>query len=134
MTFKIIEINKTLKFKQEQVWSIVGKIDRFDWVPGIDSITLEGNYRIFTLKPMGKIKEEIITKDDKDFKLVYTAISSPVPLKHHLATIHLVKYQNGCNFSWKTEIDPPSVGLLILQSMEESFAMLNDILNKEFIF
>ena len=118
MTFKIIEINKTLEFKQEQVWSIVGSIDRFDWVPGIDSITLEGNCRIFTLKPMGKIKEEIITKDDKDFKLVYTAVSSPVPLKHHLATIHLVKYKNGCNFSWKTEIDPPSVGLLILQSME----------------
>jgi len=132
MAFKIIEINKIIKYSPEQVWSIVGKVDRFDWVPGIESISIEDDCRIFLLKSMGKIKERILVKDDDIFKLNYQAISSPVPLQHHLASINLSKHKKGCIFIWKTEIDPPEFADLIYKSMQDSFDMICDILQKEF--
>ena len=43
---KIKEI-KELIYPASSVWSIISDISRCDWVPGVESIELEGNKRVF---------------------------------------------------------------------------------------
>ena len=51
----------------EIIWNIVSNISRSDWVPGVESIELEGNKRIFKMTGMGRLVEEIIECDDGAF-------------------------------------------------------------------
>jgi len=129
---KRIEIKERINFTVNQVWSVVGTIDRFDWVPGIDSIEINDDLRIFSLKPIGHVVERIIERNDGEFKLVYSAIESPAKLDHHLASITLLPQEDQCQFHWISEIDPPEYAGLILNSMNESYLSLCAVLTKEF--
>ena len=132
MNIKKVQIKKLLTSSAEDVWSVVGQIDRFDWVPGIESIKLDGDLRTFTMKSMGYIIEKIVEHDNQAYKISYTAIESPVKLNYHLACIHLIPRSTGCEFIWSTEVDPPNFADIILQSMQESFTLLESILKQEF--
>ena len=101
-------------------------------MPGIDSIEVKDDIRIFSLKPIGRVVERIIERNEDEFKLVYKAIESPVKPNHHLASINLFPLEENCQFHWITEIDPPDFADLLLKSMNESFISLCSVLTKEF--
>ena len=84
------------------------------------------------MKSIGYIIENIIEHDNQAYKISYTAIESPVKLNYHLACIHLIPSRKGCEFIWSTEVDPPNFVDIILQSMQESFILLESILKQEF--
>ena len=44
----------------DTIWKIISNISRSDWVPGVESIELDGNKRIFKMKGMGRLVEKII--------------------------------------------------------------------------
>ena len=90
-----------------ELWSILSDIGRCDWVPTIEEITLEGDCRHFEMKGMGQITEKILKQDHANMILQYSAIQTPAPIEHHLATMQITPLSDQeCMLSWSTEISP----------------------------
>ena len=124
---KIKEI-KELIYPAASVWSIISDISRCDWVPGVESIELEGNKRVFKMQGMGRLVEEILSCDNDEMKLTYSAIETIAPISHHLATIKLTERDDKTIFEWSTEIDPPEFSHAIRQGMLASLDKLEEVL------
>ena len=91
----------------DELWLILSDVGRCDWVPTIDKITLEGDFRHFEMTGMGKITEKILKQDDASMTLQYSAIKTPAPIEHHLATMQIASLnEQECMLSWTTEISP----------------------------
>lgn len=90
-----------------ELWLILSDLGRCDWVPTIDKITLEGDFRHFEMTGMGQITEKILKQDDASMTLQYSAIKTPAPIEHHLATMQIASLnEQECMLSWTTEISP----------------------------
>ena len=90
-----------------ELWLILSDLGRCDWVPTIDKITLEGDFRHFEMTGMGQITEKILKQDDASMTLQYSAIKTPAPIEHHLATMQIASLnEKECMLSWTTEISP----------------------------
>ena len=124
---KIKEI-KELIYPASSIWSIISDISRCDWVPGVESIELEGNKRVFKMQGMGRLVEEILSCDNDEMKLTYSAIETIAPISHHLATIKLIERDDKTIFEWSTEIDPPEFSDAIRQGMLASLDKLEEVL------
>ena len=126
---KIEEI-KEFEAPSDLVWNVIGDISRCDWVPGVDSIELDGNKRIFKMSGMGRLVEEIIECNDEQMELSYSAVETMAPINHHLAKIKLTSQGNNTLFTWITEIDPPEFADAIKQGMLASLDELDKVLKK----
>ena len=124
---KIKEIRELI-YPASSVWSIISDISRCDWVPGVESIELEGNKRVFKMQGMGRLVEEILSCDNDEMKLTYSAIETIAPISHHLATIKLIERDEKTIFEWSTEIDPPEFSDAIRQGMLASLDKLEEVL------
>ena len=90
-----------------ELWAILSDVGRCDWVPTIDEITLEGDLRHFQMTGMGQITEKILRQDHASMILQYSAIQTPAPIEHHLATMEVASLNDQeCKLSWTTEISP----------------------------
>ena len=123
-----IKEKKEFKASPEIIWEIVSDISRSDWVPGVESIELDGNKRVFKMTGMGRLVEEIIECNDENMELSYSAIETVIPIEHHLAKIKLSKMEGNTFFEWTTEIDPPEFSEAIRQGMLSSFDQLEKVL------
>ena len=123
-----IKETKELIYPASSVWSIISDISRCDWVPGVESIELEGNKRVFKMQGMGRLVEEILSCDNDEMKLTYSAIETIAPISHHLATIKLTERDDKTIFEWSTEIDPPEFSDAIRQGMLASLDKLEEVL------
>ena len=74
----------------KHLWSILSDVGRCDWVPTIEKITLNGDCRLFEMEGMGTITEKILLKDNEQMILQYSAIETPAPIEHHLATMKII--------------------------------------------
>ena len=91
----------------DELWSILSDVGRCDWVPTIDKITLEGDFRHFEMAGIGQITEKILKQDHTNMILQYSAIQTPAPIEHHLATMQVAALNDReCSLSWTTEISP----------------------------
>ena len=111
------------------LWSILSDVGRCDWVPTIDKITLDGDCRLFDMEGMGTITEKILLKDDEKMTLQYSAIDTPAPIEHHLATMKILPNNNSsCSLEWTTEIEPEIFTDSIHQGMLVSIEGIKSIL------
>ena len=91
----------------DELWLILSDVGRCDWVPTIEKISLEGDFRHFEMTGMGQITEKILKQDDASITLQYSAIKTPAPIEHHLATMQIASLnEQECMLSWTTEISP----------------------------
>tara|TARA_B100001123_G_C15144985_1_gene961170 strand:- start:12 stop:407 length:396 start_codon:yes stop_codon:yes gene_type:complete len=128
---KTLSLTEHLNHEASVVWEVISDISRADWVPGVEKISLNEDSREFFMEGMGKIKEKIIVCDHENKILKYSAIKSPVELKHHLASIEIKENEKGCDFKWTTEIDPEVYSSGIEQGMISSLQELKKILNNQ---
>ena len=104
---KILKEQIQFNCSADELWSILSEVGRCDWVPTIEKITLEGDYRHFEMTGMGQITEKILKQDHTNKILQYSAIQTPVPIEHHLATMEVGTLNDReCTLSWTTEISP----------------------------
>ena len=102
----------------DELWAILSDIGRCDWVPTIEKIVLEGDLRNFEMTGMGQITEKILKQDNASMTLQYSAIKTPAPIEHHLATMQIVPLnENECLLNWTTEISPDIFAEGIQQGM-----------------
>ena len=67
---------------------------------------------------MGKVKERILLLDNEYMKLKYSAVETPAPIEHHLATMQVTEIDDfSCQLDWTTEIDPEIFAEAIHQGM-----------------
>ena len=101
-----------------ELWMILSDVGRCDWVPTIDKIALEGDLRHFEMTGMGQITEKILKQDNASMTLQYSAIKTPAPIEHHLATMQIVPLnKHECLLNWTTEISPDIFAEGIQQGM-----------------
>jgi len=128
---KTIEEKRSFNVSPEMIWNIISDLSRSDWVPGVESITLEDNVRTFKMQGMGRLVEKIIKCDHDALELEYSAIETLAPINHHLAKIKLVSNENdSTDFIWTTEIDPEEFADAILQGMVSSLDQLELLLSE----
>ena len=102
----------------DELWLTLSDVGRCDWVPTIDKITLEGDFRHFEMTGMGQITEKILKQDDASMTLQYSAIKTPAPIEHHLATMQIMPLnEHECLLNWTTEISPDIFAEGIQQGM-----------------
>ena len=125
-----IEEKREFTSTSEEIWKIISDISRSDWVPGVDSIELDGNKRVFKMSGMGRLVEEIVECNDITMELSYSAIETMAPIDHHLAKIKLAPNEDKTTFIWTTEIDPPEYAEAIRKGMLASLDQLEVVLKK----
>ena len=125
---KKIEEIKIYNVEPQKIWKIIGDISRCDWVPGVESIEVNGNERTFKMSGMGRLVERIIECNDSDMELTYSAIETMAPINHHLAKIKLSSQGNDTLFQWSTEIDPPEFADAIRAGMIASLDKLQELI------
>lgn len=126
---KTVKIEEELSYPIEDVWAVFADVTRSDWVPAVDSITEQDGVRSFTMEGIGEVQERILRLDNENHCLQYSAIKTPTPLEHHLATIKLTATENGCQFDWETEIAPDEFSPAIENGMAVSFEGLKKVLS-----
>lgn len=128
---KIIEEKRSFNVSPQMIWNIISDLSRSDWVPGVESITLEDNVRTFKMKGMGRLVEKIVKCDHDALELQYSAIETLAPINHHLAKIKLISNENeSTDFIWTTEIDPEEFADAIHQGMVSSLDQLELVLSE----
>ena len=115
---KIIAERVKLECSSTYLWSILSDVGRCDWVPTIEKITLDGDCRLFEMEGMGTITEKILLKDDEKMILQYSAIETPAPIEHHLATMKIIPNgDSSCFLEWTTASAPEIFAESIHQGM-----------------
>ena len=100
------------------LWEILSNVSRCDWVPTIKEITLEGDCRLFEMEGMGIVKERILLLDNESMRLQYSAVETPTPIQHHLATMQISSIdESHCELEWTTEIEPEVFAEAVHQGM-----------------
>ena len=128
---KTIEEKRSFKVSPKLIWEIISDLSRSDWVPGVESITLEDNVRTFKMQGMGRLVEKILKCDHDALELEYSAVETLAPINHHLAKIKLVSNENeSTDFIWTTEIDPEEFADAIHQGMVSSLDQLELVLSE----
>jgi hypothetical protein len=128
---KTIEEKRSFNVSPQTIWKIISDLSRSDWVPGVESINLEDNVRIFKMKGMGRLVERILKCDHDALELEYSAVETIAPINHHLAKIKLISNENdSTDFIWTTEIDPEEFADAILQGMVSSLDQLDLVLSE----
>tara|TARA_Y100001970_G_scaffold192339_1_gene233754 strand:- start:344 stop:739 length:396 start_codon:yes stop_codon:yes gene_type:complete len=128
---KTIEEKRSFSVPPGRIWNIISDLSRSDWVPGVESISLEDNVRTFKMEGMGRLVEEILKCDHDLLELQYSAIETLAPINHHLAKINLVSHDNeSTEFIWTTEIDPAEFADAIHQGMVMSLDQLEIVLSE----
>ena len=104
---RVLSERVQLDCSAKKLWSILSDIGRCDWVPTIDKIIVDGDSRFFEMEGMGTITEKILFKDDYQMVLQYSAIKTPAPIEHHLATMKIIPRDNfSCFLEWTAGIEP----------------------------
>lgn len=127
---KTIKLEEELSFNPIDIWKVVGNVTRADWVPSVDSISLQNDIRSFVMEGVGEVQEKILLCDDETHCLQYSAIKTPSGIEHHLATIQLTKVGDNCLFSWTTEIQPDEYAPIVEQGMKISIEGLKAVLTQ----
>ena len=125
---------KTIKEKEifpvnaQAIWDIISDPTNSSWVPTVEEISLDGDVRSFSMEGMGELKEKILKIDHDNKIFQYSAILTPAPIEHHLATIQISPLDNdNCEFSCTTEIEPEIFAEGIHQGMLISLIELKKI-------
>ena len=128
---KVLTENKIFSCSAETLWNILSDISRCDWVPSVEKISLEGVSRVFEMEGIGKVKENILSIDNENMKLQYSAVETPNPIDHHKATMHVIKLDpDRCELKWTTEIEPEIFSDAVHHGMIISMKGLEEFVSK----
>ena len=124
----MIRFDEWLPVSAQHLWSILGTVDRVDWVPGVTACELDGSVRRLHLPGAGDIAEEIKVRDEAQFRLVYQCIESPQPMDFHEARIQIIPDSDDrCRLIWEAVIGPEQFEPFLKGSMEGALAQLKEV-------
>jgi len=91
-------------------WVVVGDFGGIGWMPGIDSVTVDGDVR--TIAMMGiEVKEQLVARDDAARTITYAITESPMALESHEATITVHEAGDGSRVTWEVSVAPEGAAM-----------------------
>jgi NADPH:quinone reductase-like Zn-dependent oxidoreductase/uncharacterized protein YndB with AHSA1/START domain len=96
----------------ERVWAVLRDFNSHDrWHAVVDASRIErgeksdqvGCVRSFTLKDGARIREQLLTLDDRHYKSTYCIVEATVPLQRYVATVTLKPVTDGHRTFWHWE-------------------------------
>ena len=96
----------------ERVWAVLRDFNSHDqWHAVVDASRIEGQQRSdevgcirsFTLKDGNRIREQLLTLDDREHKSTYCIVEATVPLQRYVATLTLKPVTDGHRTFWHWE-------------------------------
>ncbi len=89
----------------DEVWDLIEEFGDLSYMPGVDSVTLDGDIR--TVKTMGmELQEQLVAKDDDDRSFSYAIVGGPVPIESHLVNIAVSPDGDGSRVVWEVTVTP----------------------------
>jgi carbon monoxide dehydrogenase subunit G len=108
------------------VWAIVREFGGLDqWMPGIESCTLEGDDRLLGLMGI-TIRERLMSRDDDKRSITYSIVESPLNLEHHEATITVNDAAEGSHVTYEVAATPDSALDILVPTYSQALAALKD--------
>lgn len=101
-----LELKERFTSTADEVWQVVGVLDRVDWVPGILTAEMKGDDRHMTMEGDQSLVERIYRHDNSTREIEYGVIQSAVGITHHRAHLRLEETADGCTLHWTLEIEP----------------------------
>ncbi len=96
----------------ERVWAVLREFNSHDqWHGVVDTSRIEGGersdqvgcVRSFTLKDGNRLREQLLTLDDREHKSTYCIVDATVPLQRYVATVTLKPVTDGNRTFWHWE-------------------------------
>ncbi len=96
----------------ERVWAILRDFNSHDqWhdvvqtsrIEGGEAPTQVGCIRNFTLQDGNRVREQLLTLSDSDFKSTYCIVEATIPLQRYVATVTLKRVTDGNRTFWHWE-------------------------------
>lgn len=96
----------------DRVWAVLRDFNSHDqWHDVVDTSRIEGDessaqvgcVRSFSLKDGNRIREQLLTLDDRHYKSTYCIVESTVPLERYVATVTLKPVTDGNRTYWHWE-------------------------------
>jgi len=96
----------------ERVWAVIRDFNSHDqWHAVVETSRIEGGersdqvgcVRSFTLKDGQRIREQLLTLDDRHFKSTYCIVEATLPLQRYVATVTLKPVTDGQRTFWHWE-------------------------------
>jgi NADPH:quinone reductase-like Zn-dependent oxidoreductase/uncharacterized protein YndB with AHSA1/START domain len=96
----------------ERVWAVIRDFNSHDqWHDVVDVSRIEGGersdqvgcVRSFSLKDGNRIREQLLTLSDRDYKSTYCIVEASVPLQRYVATVTLKPVTDGNRTFWHWE-------------------------------
>lgn len=96
----------------ERVWAVLRDFNSHDqWHAVVEQSLIDGNersdqvgcVRSFTLKDGNRIREQLLTLDDREHKSTYCIVEATVPLQRYVATVTLKPVTEGNRTFWHWE-------------------------------
>ncbi len=115
----------------ERVWAVLRDFNSHDrWHAVVESSRIEGGeaptqvgcVRSFTLKDGHRIREQLLTLDDREKKSTYCIVEATVPLQRYVATVTLKPVTDGNRTFWHWEstfATPPGMERELRQMVAE---------------
>jgi len=127
-------VSSVVNAPAEKVWAIIRRFDAVvDWLPFVKSSPIEdggdptrvGCIRVLTQTDGEVFREVLVALSDAERSYSYTFVSSPVPVRNHQTTLHVLSITDGdrsyVEWSSRFDIDP------------EYEAQLVDLMNRNFL-
>jgi len=89
----------------DDVWALAGDFGGIDWMPGIESVTVDGDDRTINTSGM-TIVERLVRRDDEARTISYSIVDGPVPVESHEATISVLAAGDGSHVSYSVTTEP----------------------------
>ena len=129
-----ISVSSVVNAPAEKVWAVIRRFDAVvDWLPFVKSSPIEdggdptrvGCIRVLTQTDGEVFREVLVALSDAERSYSYTFVSSPVPVRNHQTTLHVLSITDGDRsyeeWSSRFDIDP------------EYEAQLVDLMNQNFL-
>ncbi len=96
----------------ERVWAVLRDFNSHDqWHEAVESSRIEGGersdqvgcVRSFTLRDGNRIREQLLTLDEREHKSTYCIVEATVPLQRYVATVTLKPVTDGNRTFWHWE-------------------------------
>jgi hypothetical protein len=89
----------------DAVWAVAGDFGGIGWMPGIESVTVDGDDRTISASGM-TIVERLVRRDDDARTISYSIVDGPVPIESHEATIAVLAAGDGSRVSYSVTTEP----------------------------
>ena len=87
------------------VWEVAGDFGGIAWMPGIESVTVDGDDR--TINTSGMVIVERLVRRDEDARVIsYSIVDGPVPIESHEATITVLPDGDTSRVTYSVTTEP----------------------------